>query len=129
MISDPDATLVQALLDITSLEALFSSRIYGGVELPNSYSIEQGPALLGSVRAGSYDNDAAVVKANVVFRIYGKTTAEVREAEAALHQGFDGHKSPGVIFASQNQVGQVFHDPQTGWPVSLAIYQIFLSNK
>lgn len=125
---DTDAALTTFLLAQASLTAVAGRRIHASLYLPKGYAPEDGPALLFNARGGGQDYSNLVLSPSYQFRSFGLTQAEARRLDRALYDALNDAQCYPIKIARLETIGQLFEEPDTGWPFVLSFYRINFSN-
>lgn len=125
---DTDAALTTFLLARPGLTAVANRRIYASLYLPKGYKPDDGPALLYSARGGGQDYSSLVLSPSYQFRSFGPTQAEARRLDRALYDELNDAQCYPIKIARLETIGQLFEEPDTGWPFVLSFYRINFSN-
>jgi hypothetical protein len=125
---DTDAALTAFLLARPGLTAVAGQRIHASLYLPKGYKPDDGPALIFNPRGGGQDYSRLVLSPSYQFRSFGLTQAEARRLDRALYDALNDAQCYPIKMARMESIGQLFQEPDTGWPFVLTFYRIDFCN-
>jgi hypothetical protein len=125
---DIDSALTAFLLAQPGLTAVAGQRIHASLYLPKGYKPDDGPAMIFNPRGGGQDYSSLVLSPSYQFRSFGLTQAEARRLDLALYDALNDAQCFPIKMARMESIGQLFQEPDTGWPFVLTFYRIDFSN-
>lgn len=118
---------------LTSLPAItshFQDRIFFARSTPPSYRVDNGPALLVTVRGGDQDYTSQLFHPSFQMRCYAKTEKEAREACRHTITALNDTQARGMpwIRMEDGTIPVLLNEPSTDWPYMLFYVKAFMQN-
>ena len=124
-----EATVVAFLLTDVALEALTSTRIWGGVSSPPrgaDYKLSVGEAICLMTVSGTDDYTDLLRHELVQFKCYAPSRAEADVLAGVLHNALQGQFTSKIKWARRTTTSRLLTEPETGWPFAFVQYAIMV---
>jgi hypothetical protein len=126
---DYGQALRRFLLADAGLAALVGERIYANSDVPEAgYTPGVGGAICFTLRGGRPEYVDVLLRASVQFRCYAATEVEADALYRALYAALHNAQSAAVRWARCEVLGQPLVEPETGWPMVLSVFTVWLAN-
>lgn len=102
--------------------------VAGRNEPAEGYQPSDGPCIVFKVRGGSGDYEDALITPSVQFKCYESTERSAYSLYIALRDALQHGANSQVRWAREEVLGQPLTEPDTGWPFTLAFFDVTIRN-